>query len=61
MVENRPWLNSLSHFVLFIGVIVVALPIWIAFVASTHPPEALLSSPIPMWPGPDLWKNYSEI
>ena len=51
---------TLFHFVLFVGVLIVALPIWIAR-SSFHPPEALLSSPIPMWPGPDLWKNYSEI
>lgn len=61
MVENRPWLNLLSHLVLLLGVLVVALPIWIAFVASTHPPEALMTSPIPLWPGPDFIKNYSQI
>ena len=36
MVENRPWLTVLSHVVLCLGVLVTALPIWIAFVASTH-------------------------
>ena len=61
MVENRPWLNLLSHLTLLVGVLVVALPIWIAFVASTHPPESLLKSPIPLWPGPDLVKNYSQV
>ena len=43
MVENRPWLTALSHIVLSLGVLVTALPIWITFVASTHPVEALMS------------------
>ena len=43
MVENRPWLTVLSHVVLCLGVLVTALPIWIAFVASTHPADSMLS------------------
>ena len=51
MVENRPWLTVLSHIVLSIGVLITALPIWITFVASTHPVEALMSGRTPLWPG----------
>lgn len=58
MVENRPILGLITHLILIAGAIVTLLPIWIAFVASTHPPEALSQSPIPMLPGPDLFDNY---
>ena len=61
MVENRPWLTAFSHLILAIGVLVTAFPIWITFVASTHPPENLLSGQAPIWPGPMLWENYSEV
>ena len=33
----------LSHLVLSLGVLVTAFPIWITFVASTHPVEALMA------------------
>lgn len=61
MVENRPFLNFLAHLVLIFGVAIVALPVWIAFVASTHGPHEFMSGLIPLWPGPDLVKNYSHM
>ena len=61
MVENRPWLTVVAHLTLALSVLMVALPIWVAFVASTHPPEALFRAPVPMLPGPDLLKNYRTI
>ena len=51
MVENRPWLTALSHIVLILGVLITALPIWITFVASTHPVEVLMAGRTPLWPG----------
>jgi len=61
MVENRPWLTAFSHLVLMAGVLVTAFPIWITFVASTHPAENLLTGQAPLWPGSMLWENYSEV
>ena len=61
MVEHRPWLTALSYLVLLVGVVVTMLPLWIAFVVSTHPLENLLTAPIPIWPGDQLWENYSQI
>jgi sn-glycerol 3-phosphate transport system permease protein len=61
MVENRPWLTVLSHIVLLLGVIIVAFPIWLAFVASTHDQATVLSPPLPLLPGSHLWENYSAI
>ena len=36
MVENRPVLSFVSHVVLAIGIAIVALPLYVTFVASTH-------------------------
>ncbi|MDO5705923.1 MAG: sn-glycerol-3-phosphate ABC transporter permease UgpE [Paracoccus sp. (in: a-proteobacteria)] len=61
MVENRPGLNLLAHLVLILGVVAVALPVWIAFVASTHTATDFMSGTIPMWPGPHLVENYARM
>ena len=51
MVERRPVLTMVSHLVLLGGVALVMFPIWVAFVASTHPSEAMMSGRVPLWPG----------
>ncbi|WBU55672.1 sn-glycerol-3-phosphate ABC transporter permease UgpE [Paracoccus sediminicola] len=61
MIENRPFLNFLTHLTLIIGVALVALPVWVAFVASTHTATDFGSGTIPMWPGPHLIENYSRM
>lgn len=59
MVEVRPWLSIFTHVVLVLGVLLVAFPIYVTFVASTQELEALLQSPIPMVPGGEALTNYS--
>lgn len=61
MVENRPFLKVFTHLVLIGGILIVALPIYIAFVASTHDPSDLIRAPIPILPGTDLFENYAAI
>ncbi|MFB2531520.1 sn-glycerol-3-phosphate ABC transporter permease UgpE [Paracoccus sp. p4-l81] len=58
MIENRPGLNLLAHLVLILGVVAVALPVWVAFVASTHTATDFMSGRVPIWPGPHLVDNY---
>ena len=36
MIENRPWLTFFSHAVLIVGILVVAFPLYVTFVASTR-------------------------
>ena len=36
MVERRPWLSVLTHLVLIAGVVMIAFPLYITFVASTR-------------------------
>ncbi|MCD7058724.1 sn-glycerol-3-phosphate ABC transporter permease UgpE [Pelagibacterium xiamenense] len=61
MVENRPFLTFLSHLVLIAGVFVVAFPVYLAFIASTHGPTDFLSGLIPLLPGPHMIENYSTM
>jgi sn-glycerol 3-phosphate transport system permease protein len=59
MVERRPWLDALSHAVLIIGVLVVAFPLYLTFVASTHTVEEIVHAPMPLLPGSHLIENYT--
>ena len=59
MVENRPWLTFMTHAILILGVAVVAFPIYVAFIASTHELQALLQRPMPLLPGSQLINNYT--
>ena len=61
MVENRPLLTLWSHAVLLAGIALVAFPLYITFVASTHTLEDILRVPMPLLPGPHLWDNYSQV
>ena len=61
MVENRPWLTFMSHAVLIGGVVLVAFPLYITFVASTLTLDQILQVPMPLVPGTHLWENYSQV
>jgi sn-glycerol 3-phosphate transport system permease protein len=61
MVENRPFVTWLSHIVLIIGVVVIAFPIWMTFVGSTHDQATMLRSPVPIWPGTHFLENYRDV
>jgi sn-glycerol 3-phosphate transport system permease protein len=61
MVENRPFLTMLSHLIVILGVIVIAFPVWMTFVASTHDQQTMLKAPVPLLPGPYLLENYAKV
>jgi sn-glycerol 3-phosphate transport system permease protein len=61
MVENRPWLTFFSHAVLLLGVLAVAFPLYVTFVASTLTLEQIVSVPMPLVPGNHFWENYSQV
>lgn len=60
MVEKRPLLTALSHAVLILGVLVIAFPVYVTFVASTHSLERILEVPMPLLPGDQLIENYRQ-
>jgi sn-glycerol 3-phosphate transport system permease protein len=59
MVEHRPWLTFLTHAVLIAGCLIIAFPIYVTFVASTHSLDDITTS-FPMLPGNQLINNYSR-
>jgi sn-glycerol 3-phosphate transport system permease protein len=59
MVERRPLLDLLAHLILIVGVLVVALPVYITFVASTHTAQEVVQRPAPMLPGAHFIENYT--
>ena len=61
MIENRPALAFVSHLILLIGVLLVALPVYVTFVASTRTAEEVLQVPMPMLPGSHLVENYKAV
>jgi sn-glycerol 3-phosphate transport system permease protein len=61
MVENRPLLAFLSHLTLIVGVAVIAIPVYIAIIASTHGPNDFMSGVVPLLPGPHGFDNYWEM
>ena len=61
MIEQRPFLNFLSHLILILGVAVVAFPIYVTFVASTQSYDEVLQAPMSLVPGGDLVKNYMQV
>jgi len=61
MVENRPWLTFFSHAVLAAGVLAVAFPLYVTFVASTLTLEQILQVPMPLVPGDQFLHNYGQV
>jgi sn-glycerol 3-phosphate transport system permease protein len=60
MVENRPLAHLMAHFLLIIGVIVVAFPVYYTFVASTQATPEIANGHISLLPGHELIANYAQ-
>ncbi|MBO4120914.1 sn-glycerol-3-phosphate ABC transporter permease UgpE [Cupriavidus gilardii] len=61
MVERRPFLDFLTHVVLIVGILIVAFPVYVTFVASTLTAEEVLDAPMTLMPGPHLLENYRTV
>ena len=51
MIENRPWVTIISHATMILGVLLVAFPVWITFVAASHDQVRITQVPLPLLPG----------
>ena len=60
MVEKRGAGLWLTHVFMILGVLVIFFPIWLAFVASTVTQPEIVRPPMPLWPGDQLWDNYTK-
>jgi sn-glycerol 3-phosphate transport system permease protein len=58
MVDRSRWLTFLSHGVMLLGVLVVAFPLYLALIASTHTADAIVQVPMPLLPGSNMWETY---
>ena len=61
MVERRTTMDLLAHLILIIGVLIVAFPVYITFVASTHTATEMVQRPVPTLPGAHLIDNYTAV
>ncbi len=50
----------LPHVVLALGILVVAFPVYVAFVASTWDPATISNGTMPLRPGPYFLENYRQ-
>ncbi|MDM0076772.1 sn-glycerol-3-phosphate ABC transporter permease UgpE [Variovorax sp. J2P1-59] len=60
MVERSPSLGILAHAVMIFGVLLVAFPLYLAFVASTHTAQEIVQAPMPLLPGGHFWETYKS-
>ena len=58
MVERSKTLGFLAHAIMVLGVLIVAFPLYLAFVASTHTAQDIVQVPMPMLPGGHKWETY---
>ena len=60
MVERRGWGEFLAHAILILGVLIVAFPVYVCFIGSTHPKDVIANGDMPLWPGPVFWETYKQ-
>ena len=60
MVEHRPLRTVLNHAMLFLALIIVLFPIYLAFIASTHEALDVLTT-VQGWFGSNLLENYTSV
>ena len=61
MVEDRRLGDAIAYVILSIGVLIVAFPVWLTFVASTWDNATIINGQLPLYPGPHLFENYYRI
>jgi sn-glycerol 3-phosphate transport system permease protein len=60
MVERRPGWTATKHGVLALGVLIVAFPVYMTLVASTHTAQTVMGR-LPLWFGDRLVDNYAHV
>jgi len=61
VLDRDPLMKVLTYLVLIAGVAIIALPVWVTFVASTQSLEQVLAAPMSLWPGDRFFANYAEV
>ena len=58
MVERNAPLRVLAHVVMVVGLLTVAFPLYLAFVAASHTAQDIIQAPMPMLPGGHLIESF---
>ena len=58
MVEHRPWNDVIAYAILTFGAFIVAFPVYLALIASTHDAATVVSGHMPLSPGSHILENY---
>jgi sn-glycerol 3-phosphate transport system permease protein len=58
MVEHRPWNDIIAYAILTLGVFIVAFPVYLALIASTHTAATVVGGNMPLSPGGHAMENY---
>ena len=58
MVEHRPWNDIIAYAILSFGVFIVAFPVYLALIASTHDAATVVGGNMPLTPGGHMLDNY---
>lgn len=61
MVEDRRLGDAIAYIILSIGVVIVAFPVWLTFVASTWDAATIINGNLPLYPGPYFFENYNRV
>jgi sn-glycerol 3-phosphate transport system permease protein len=60
MVERRRFGNLVPHLILWIGIVLVAFPVYLAFVASTQDNAAIANGQMSLLPGSHFLETYTK-
>ena len=58
MVEHRPLSDIIAYAILTLGVFIVAFPVYLALIASTHDAATVVGGNMPLSPGSQTLENY---
>jgi sn-glycerol 3-phosphate transport system permease protein len=59
MIERRPFGTFLAHAILLLGVLLIAFPVFVTFIASTKTSQEIVQQvPMSLWPGEHMLETY---
>jgi sn-glycerol 3-phosphate transport system permease protein len=58
MIDRRSGPDWFAHAVLWTGILVMAFPVYLTFIASTHEPSTIANGQMPLVPGGKLLETY---
>lgn len=61
MIERRPILDVITHVTLVLGVLIVAFPLYVTFIASTQTAQEVAQAPMSLLPGGHFFENYATV